>query len=83
MRQIVLKLRACRNKSLSSLVALIFRKILDKSSREVFCFFLPLGSVRISVARIKDAGIYPWELCRDFKVEVWDLLRRRILNIAV
>ena len=54
---IFLDLRAGSYQSLSSLVALILRKVLDEASSQILCLVLPLGSVSIGDAGIQDSRI--------------------------
>src|SRR5699024_816589 len=71
-------LRPGSNKCFTKLVTLVLLEVLNKSCSQIFCFSFPFRSICISITRIQDCRIYTRKLCRNFKIKVWDLLRRSI-----
>ena len=45
------------NKCFTSCISFIFSEVLDESSSKIFCFLFPLGSVSVSITRIKDSCV--------------------------
>ena len=77
-----LHLRTCTYQSFACRIALVFCKILDKSCREVFSFFFPLGSISISISGVENVFVNARKLCGNFKVEVRDFLCGCIFDVA-
>ena len=78
-----LELRTSSNESLTSLVVCVLSEVLDEASSEVLSLLLPLRSLSVSVARIKNLSSYTRKLCRNLEVEHRDLLCRSLVDVAV
>lgn len=63
------ELRTCCDKSLACGVGLVFCKVLDKSTCEIFRFLVPIFDVCVGVTRIENLGCNAVELGGHFKVE--------------
>src|SRR5574344_283671 len=79
----ILELRAGCYKSLACIVAFVFVEVLDEASCKILCLVVPNLCISIGVARIKDVGCNSGEFCRNFEVEVRNLLGRGLVNGAV
>ena len=78
-----LELRTCCNECLAGSVVSVFLEVLDETLSEVFSLDFPLFGVSVSVARIKDFGIYAGKFSRNLEVEDRKLLGRSLEDSAV
>lgn len=78
-----LELRTSSYESLTSLVAFILLEVLDEACSQILCLSIPLRSVLVSVARIKDILVHTLELCRNDEVEVRNGLRRSLVDLVI
>ncbi len=58
-------------------------EVLDESCSKVFSLLFPLCRICISVARIKDTGVYTLEFGRNYEVEIRDSLGRSLIDRVV
>ena len=77
------ELRTGSYERLAEVVACELLEVLDETSCKVFSLLIPLCRLGISVARIEDGRIHTRELCRNFEIEVRDLLGRSLLDRTV
>ena len=61
---------------MTSLICCVLNKVLVESLCKIFSLCLPLRSISVGIARIKDLRIYTWKLSRNLEVEHRDLLGR-------
>src|SRR5699024_5632547 len=78
-----LELRTSSNQSLTSFVASELSEVLDEATSQVFCFFFPLASAFVSIARIKNLRIYIRQFSRNHEVEERNNLRRSLVDRTV
>ena len=78
-----LQFRTGSNQSLTGFVTCELSEVLDETSCQVFCFFFPLASTFVSVARIKNLRINTRQFCRNNKVEVRNNLCRSLVDRTV
>ena len=69
-----LKLRTSCNESLTSFVSFVLLEVLDEACSQIFSLFFPLSYISISITWVEDVRIYTFQLCRNYKVEVWNRL---------
>jgi hypothetical protein len=54
-----------------------------KRAAKILCLSIPLRSVLVSIARIKDILVHTLELCRNNEVEVRNGLRRSLVDLVI
>ena len=78
-----LQFRTGSNQFLTCFVTSELSEVLDETTSQVFCFFIPLSSVSVSVTRIKDLRINTRQFCRNNEIEVRNNLSRSLINRAI
>ena len=78
-----LQFRTGSNQLLTCFVTSELSEVLDETTSQVFCFFVPLSSVSVSVTRIKDLRINVRQFCRNNKVEERKNLSRSLVDRTV
>ena len=76
----VLELRTSSNQSLAGFVTGELGEVLDEAAGEVLGLFVPLSSVSVGIARVKDLRVYSRKLRRNDEVEVRDGLRGSLVD---
>ena len=76
----VLELRTSSNQSLAGFVAGELGEVLDEAAGEVLGLLVPLSSVSVGIARVKDLRVYSRKLRRNDEVEVRDGLRGSLVD---
>ena len=79
----LLQFRTSSNQLLTSFVASELSEVLNETASQIFCFFIPLSSVSISIARIQDIRINTRQFCRYNEIEVRDNLCRSFVDRTV
>ena len=79
----LLQFRTSSNQLLTSFVASELSEVLNETASQIFCFFVPLCSVSISIARIQDIRINTRQFCRYNEIEVRDNLCRSFVDRTV
>ena len=78
-----LELRTSSNQCFTSFVTSELSKVLDETASQVFCFFFPLASTFVSVARIKDLRINVRQFSRNNEVKERNNLSRSLVDRTV
>ena len=78
-----LECRTCSNQCLTCFVASELSEVLNETASQIFCFFVPLCSISISIARIQDIRINTRQFCRYNEIEVRDNLCRSFVDRTV
>ena len=78
------KFRASSDESLACFVTLReLLKVLYKETSELLSLLIPLCRILVRILRVEDISSNTLKLCRNFKVEVRNLLRWSLIDSAI